>query len=61
MRPRWAFALDVNAMVRDNVINGWTRERYQNAKDLLLEAKSLKCVSEFRMTREGRNAARYTL
>ena len=56
-----SFALDVRAMARDNVIAGWSRDRYQNAKDLLLGAKSLKCVSEFRMTRDGRDAARYTL
>jgi hypothetical protein len=55
-----AFALDVNAMTRGNFIAGWTRERYQNAKDLLLEAKLLKYLSKFRMTRNGRDAARYT-
>jgi hypothetical protein len=56
-----SFPVCVKAMARDNVLSGWTRERYQNAKDLLLTAGLLKCVSEFRITDRGRDAALYTL
>lgn len=55
------FPVCVKAMARDNVLLGWTKERYQNAKELLLEAGLLKCTSEFRDTREGRHAALYRL
>ena len=55
------FPVCVKAMASDDVLPGWTRERYQNAKELLLEAGLLKCISEFRNTRDGRDAALYSL
>jgi hypothetical protein len=55
------FAIDVNAMARDNVLNGWTRERYQRAKDLLLHVGLSICVEAHRTLKGGRNAAQFTL
>ena len=55
------FPVCVKAMASDDVLPGWTKERYQNAKELLLEAGLLKCTSEFCNTREGRDAALFSL
>ena len=48
------FALDVTAMVEAEILPGWSWERYQKAKKLLLYTGLLKCVSEFKNTKGGR-------
>ena len=55
------FAICAPAMERDQVILGWTRARYENARDLLLAAQLLKCVSPFHTIRGVHHAAQYTL
>ena len=48
-------------MARDNVVPGWTRERYEKARDLLLLAGLVYKVAAVRSTAEGRVAAQYRL
>lgn len=55
------FALSAGAMTDANYIPGWTRECYQHAKALLLQTGLPECVSEFRNTGGGRQAAQFTL
>jgi hypothetical protein len=60
-RRRETFALCIKSMVRDRMLSGWTRSRYENARDLLMEARLLKRISEMKNTSEGREAAQYSL
>ena len=55
------FAITPKAMARDNVVPGWTRERYQKARDLLLLAGLVGKVTCVRSTADGRVAAQYRL
>src|SRR5262249_2091983 len=55
------FSITPKAMSRDNVIPGWSRERYERARDLLLLAGLITLVTPFSNTAEGRRAAQYTL
>src|SRR5208337_3363429 len=45
------FAICPKAMERDQVLPGWTRERYEKARDLLLEARLIKRVRPFQVVK----------
>ena len=53
------FAITPRAMADHEVIPGWPRERYERARDLLLEAGLVVLVSPH--IRKGRKAAQYAL
>jgi hypothetical protein len=55
------FNITPKAMVRSDVVHGWTRERYKKARDLLLLAGFIDKVSDFKHTRDGREGAQYRL
>jgi hypothetical protein len=55
------FCITPKAMAKADVIPGWTRERYENARGLLLLAGLVEKVSDFKMTAEGRVGAQYRL
>ena len=55
------FAICPKAMERDQVLPGWTRERYEKARDLLLEARLIKRVRPFQVVKGVRYAAQYSL
>jgi hypothetical protein len=55
------FNITPKAMVRGDVVHGWTRERYKKARDLLLLAGFIDKVSDFKHTRDGREGAQYRL
>lgn len=55
------FCITPHAMARDDVIPGWSRQRYMRARDLLIAAKLLEKVSSFQNTRDGRRGAQYRL
>jgi hypothetical protein len=55
------FALNSPAMEREQVIKGWSRERYEAARDLLLEAGSIECVQPFQRIKGQCHAAQYSL
>ena len=55
------FSITPMAMARDQVLPGWTRQRYEKARDLLLEAHLIAKVSALIQTSEGRIGATYRL
>lgn len=55
------FAITPVAMARGKVIPGWTRERYERARNILLEAGLITLVSGFSNAAHGRQAAQYRL
>ena len=55
------FSITPKAMARDNVVPGWTRERYEKARNLLLLGRWIEKVADLRTTPEGRVAAQYRL
>jgi hypothetical protein len=55
------FTLTPKTMARRGVLPGWTRERYENARDVLLRTGYIVRVSAFAMTPTGPVAARYVL
>jgi hypothetical protein len=55
------FTLTPKVMARRGVLPGWTRERYENARDVLLRTGYIELVSAFAMTLKGPVAARYRL
>lgn len=55
------FSITPKAMADSDVIGGWTRERYQCARDLLLQAGLLVQIRGFQAGGGGRTAAQYTL
>ena len=55
------FNITPKAMVRGDVIHGWTRERYEKARELLLLAGFIEKASGFKNTRDGRAGAQYRL
>jgi hypothetical protein len=56
------FAITPTAMAKARVIPGWTRERYEQARNLLLAENLIEQVNEFeRNSAEGRRAARFRL
>jgi len=54
------FALDAKAMSAHQSLP-WTIERFRNAIRFLLEAGYIELVSSYKNTKQGREAARYTL
>ena len=56
-----AFSITPTAMMKSNVISGWTRETYEKARNLLVETGLIVRVSVFRQTSRGRVAAQYAL
>ena len=55
------FSITPKAMAKAGVIPGWTRERYETARDLLLLSGLIERVSDLKITRQGRIGARYRL
>jgi hypothetical protein len=55
------FCLTPRAMANADVIFGWSRERFQNARDVLLEAGMIVRVAPFRRNGGQRQGARYRL
>ena len=55
------FAINPTTMKSAQVLPGWSRERYEAARDLLLKAGLIKCVQPFRMIKGERRAAQYSL
>jgi Bifunctional DNA primase/polymerase, N-terminal len=55
------FNITPKAMQRDDVIPGWSRERYERSRDLLLLGGFIERVSEYTNTAEGRSGAQYRL
>ena len=55
------FAITPHAMVRSEVIPGWTRERYVNARDVLLGIELIVKLRPFRQNCGRRQAAQYAL
>lgn len=55
------FAVTPKAMARSQVILGWTRERYEKARNLLLRAGLIELVSPMTTKRGVRTAAQYRL
>ena len=54
------FAVSERAMHAANCIPGWKLDAYRHSKRVLLQAGLLTCVREFRNTKEGRYAAKFT-
>jgi hypothetical protein len=59
--PGEIFAITPKVLVRLGVLPGWTRERYENARDVLLRVGYIERVSAFALTPAGPVAARYRL
>jgi hypothetical protein len=55
------FNITPKSMQRDDVIPGWSRERYERARDLLLLGGFIDRISEYTNTAEGRQGAKYML
>jgi len=55
------FSLNQMAMVRDQTIPGWSRYDYEKARTILLKAGFIEMVSEFKMTKDGRQGAQFRL
>ena len=55
------FCITPRAMQESDVIRGWTRERYEKARDLLLQARLILKVEAYRHTPSGRTPAKYLL
>ena len=55
------FCITPKAMSKAGVIPGWTRERYETARDLLLLSGLVEKVADLKVTRKGRIGAQYRL
>jgi hypothetical protein len=55
------FAITPRSMAEANTIPGWSVERYEKARDVLVEAGLIIKVSEFKLVRGLRYAAQYIL
>lgn len=55
------FNFNPKAMALAGVLPGWSRERYEKARHLLLEARLLLCVASYHHTADGRVGAQYRL
>lgn len=56
-----SFCLTPQSMANKGVLIGWTRERFQNARDVLLEAGMIVQVAPFRRNGGQRQGAQYRL
>ena len=55
------FGLTPRSMAEHNVVIGWTRERFEKARDVLLETGEIARVAPFRRRGGNREAAQYVL
>ena len=55
------FCLTPRSMAEHNVVIGWTRERFEKARDVLLETGEIARVAPFRRKGANREAAQYVL
>ena len=55
------FNINPRSMVRNESTTGWSPQRYEKARDLLLAAGLIDKVSPYRMTAAGRVGAQFKL
>jgi hypothetical protein len=60
-RAHGTFKITPKTLARTGSLHGWTRERYEKARDVLLKSDFIVEVETFKLSDKGPRAARYML